>query len=170
MCVCVYVCACACVCVYVCVCICVYVCVCVFMCVCMCVCVYICVCMCVGMCMCIYNVLYSRQSSGGDVLAVRKLLVALYQMCPQLLPELSTCTAPIDYTCEVRCLLPHFIWSIIKLLTHCYMPYIENCDRVCNNQLKIAKFLSLHYHNSYCLYWQKKMFTTIMRNLMCFLL
>ena len=69
------------------------------------------VCMHVHVCarVCVYTVLFSRQSSGGDVLVIKKLLVALYQMCPQLLPELSTCTAPIDYTCEVRCLLPHFI-------------------------------------------------------------
>ena len=52
--------------------------------------------------------LCGRQSSGGDVLVVKKLLVALYQLCPQLLPELSTCTAPIDYACEVS----HFTKSL----------------------------------------------------------
>ena len=69
------------------------------------VCVNVCQCVSASV-LCVSLYLFSRLSSGGDVVVVKKLLVALYQMSPQLLPELSTCVAPIDCTCEVS----HFIY------------------------------------------------------------
>ena len=67
---------------------------------------------------------YCRQSSVDDVQGVKKLLVALYLMCPQLLPELSTCTAPIDYTCGVSRSVQLCSWKIWWELNLTFCPKI----------------------------------------------